>query len=235
MNIKQEFLENVQNYSDDFISIIVGNKLDLLIETEKINNVLNRFLSKNDHLILTSAITHQNIDECFELLIHTFLKKAELMDPDKVPSNTSNLFLELIGKDEINLKNTLINISNLDSALKNYKSKSKVDRESIEKKETKELKYFDFLKQELDKNTNQKINILDQFLINLSELDKAIKHLRKGHFKSVEGLIDNMKKLLITSKNDFEQNIDLMEKLNIEEFELVKIISKTKEEQLNLS
>ena len=234
-NIKQEFLENVQNYSKDFTSIMVGNKLDLLIDTKKVKNILSQFLCENDYLVLTSAKTHQNIDECFELLIHTFLRKAEILDPDTVLSNTANEFLELIGKNENNLKNQIIHINNLDSELKSYIDKPKVEKESIEEKEANELKYFDFLKQELEKNISQKINIMDQFLINLSELDKTIEHLKKIHSKSVKDLIDNLKEHLITAKKDFEQNVDSMAKFNREEFELIKIISKTKEGQLNLT
>jgi small GTP-binding protein len=234
-NIKQEFLENIQNYSEDFISIIVGNKVDLLFESKKIINVLNRYLGKNDHILLTSAINHQNIDECFELLIHTFLRKAELMDPDKVLSNTANEYLDLIGKDEKKLKHQLINTKNLESNLKKYIGKPKAEEKSIDENEVKELKYIDFLKQELDKNTSQKTNLMDQFLINLSELEKTIDHVKKLHSKSPESLISSLKELLITAKKDFEQNVESLEKLNIEEFELVKIISKTKEEKVQFN
>lgn len=234
-NIKQEFLENVQNHSEDFISIIVGNKLDLLTETRNVKNALGQFLNKNDHTIFTSAITHQNIDDCFELLIYTYLKKAELTDPDKVLSNTANEFLELIGKNEKKLKNQLIDINNLDSALKNYGDKIKIETGRIKKKEVKDIKYIDFLKKELEKNSKQKIDTMDKFLINLTELDKTIEKLKKTHSKSGKELIHTLKELLTIANKDFNQYVDLLEKLNTEEFELVKIISKTKEEQIQLN
>lgn len=232
-NIKKEFLENVQKYSEDFISIMVGNKLDLLSDGNKVKNAINRFLNKNDHLLLTSAKTGENINECFELLIHTFLRKAEIMKPDLVISNTANEFLDLIGMDEKELKSKLTNAPNIDSILKNLIIKPEIKEERTVEKEIKELKYIDFLRQELEKNETQKNDMFDQFLINISELDKTIKHLKKSQSKSGKELVDNLKELLITTKIDFEKNVDLIRKLNLEEFELVKIISKTKEEASN--
>ncbi|MFW9820865.1 MAG: hypothetical protein ACFFE5_14755 [Candidatus Thorarchaeota archaeon] len=67
---------------------------------------------------------------------------------------------------------------------------------------------------------------MDKFLINLSELEKAIDYVKKIHSKSPERLINNVKEILTTAKKDFEKNIESIEKLNREEFELVKIISK---------
>jgi len=233
-NIKKEYLENVQMYSEDFISIIVGNKLDLLSGGKKVQNAINHFLSKNDHLILTSAKIRENIDQCFELLIHTFLRKAELMDPDVVVNNRADEFLKVIGKNEKELKSQLANITNLDSVLKKYETKPIVKEENIEEKEIKELKYYDFLRQELEKNGAQKNDVMDQFLINISELNKTIKHLQKSYAKSVKDLIGNLKELFITSKIDFEKGVELITKLNREEFELVKIVSKTKEDQVEL-
>jgi hypothetical protein len=72
---------------------------------------------------------------------------------------------------------------------------------------------------------------MDQFLINISELDKTIKLIQKTHAKSVTDTIDNLKTLFITTKKDFESSVELISKLNREEFELVNIISKVKEEQ----
>jgi small GTP-binding protein len=229
-NIKKEFIEKVQGYSEDFNSIIVGNKLDLIEDLNKIKNAISLFLSEKENFLLTSAKTGENIDKCFELMIHTFLKKAELMNPEGIFSHISHEFLELIGKKEEQLKKQLINTANIDSIFEKKMLKTIVTEENSKEKEIKELKYYDFLKQELEKNSTQKRDIIDQFLINLSELDKMIKHLQKSRFKSAEDLVPNLKKFLIKTSKEFEKNIEFMVKLNREEFELVEIISKTKEE-----
>lgn len=233
LQLKEKYLEHVNYYSEDVLRLFIGNKLDLLTDNEELKSLLNKFLTKNDNAIFISAKTCENVNECFELLIYTFLRKAEILYPDIIQPNTSTGFLDLIHKKEELLKTRLINLVNLDSMLKKQRIKPKDKEKPIkEEEETKELKYFNFLKQELEKNATQKCNIMDQFLINLSELDKTIAHLTKTHSKSVNDLVNGLKELFITAMQDFEQNVDLIAKLNREEFELVKIISKTKEEQL---
>ena len=189
-------------------------------------------MAKNDHLIFVSAKTGENVNECLELLVYTFLRKAEIMYPEEVFTNISKHFLKLIGKNEKQLKSRLMNLINIDTVLQKIKPKPKVKKEAVVEKKDKELKYYEFLKQELQKNEIHKNKVMDRFLINLSELDKTIKHIKKSQSKSVEELIINLKDFLITAKKDFEKNVDLISKLNREEFELVKIITKFKEEHL---
>ncbi len=231
-NIKSEYLKNVNHYSEEFFSIFIGNKLDLFSVNNEVKTTIRSFLAKNDHLIFVSAKTGENVNECLELLVYTFLRKAEIMYPEEVFTNISKHFLKLIGKNEKQLKSRLMNLINIDTVLQKIKPKPKVKKEAVVEKKDKELKYYEFLKQELQKNEIHKNKVMDRFLINLSELDKTIKHIKKSQSKSVEELIINLKDFLITAKKDFEKNVDLISKLNREEFELVKIITKFKEEHL---
>ncbi len=233
INLKKEFLENANRYSEEVLILYIGNKLDQLSNDKQVKASLKDNMTKRDNLFLISAKTGEGVKECFELLIYTFLRKAEIIDPDNVPTNTAERFLNLIGMDEKKLKARLVNLTNLETAFQKIKLKTKVKKEIAVEKEDKDLKYFEFLKEQLQKNEIQKNDVFDQFLINISELDKTIKHLKKSQSKSVKELVDNLKELLITAKIDFEKNVDLIRKLNLEEFELVKIIFKTKEEASN--
>ncbi|TKJ21412.1 MAG: hypothetical protein CEE43_09730 [Promethearchaeota archaeon Loki_b32] len=233
INLKKEFLENTNRYSEEVLILYIGNKLDQLSNDKQVKASLKDNMTKRDNLFLISAKTGEGVKECFELLIYTFLRKAEIIDPDKVPTNTAERFLNLIGMDEKKLKAHLVNLTNLETAFQKIKPKTKVKKEIAVEKENKDLKYFEFLKEQLQKNEIQKNDVFDQFLINISELDRTIKHLKKSQSKSVKELVDNLKEFLITAKIDFEKNVDLIRKLNLEEFELVKIIFKTKEEASN--
>lgn len=233
INLKKEFLENANRYSEEVLILYIGNKLDQLSNDKQVKASLKDNMTKRDNLFLISAKTGEGVKECFELLIYTFLRKAEIMDPDNVPTNTAERFLNLIGMDEKKLKARLVNLTNLETAFQKIKLKTKVKKEIAVEKEYKDLKYFEFLQEQLQKNEIQKNDVFDQFLINISDLDKTIKHLKKSQSKSVKELVDNLKELLITAKIDFEKNVDLIRKLNLEEFELVKIIFKTKEEASN--
>ena len=98
LNLKKEFLENINRYSEDFVLLYVGNKIDLLSNNKKLITTLKELMTKRDHVYLTSAKTGKGVNQCFELLIYTLLRKLELMDPDLVPENTSTAFLKVIGK-----------------------------------------------------------------------------------------------------------------------------------------
>ena len=134
-------------------------------------------------------------------------------------------------KDYQKLKEQLWNLSNIDLVLEEVKIKPKVKKKTKSEKEIKELKYYDFLIQELEKNEIQKNEVMDQFLFNITELEKTINIIQKSHSKSVVNLVESLKDLFITTKRDFESSIELISKLNIEEFELVNIILKVKEDK----
>ncbi|MFX1390845.1 MAG: Rab family GTPase [Promethearchaeota archaeon] len=229
-NIKGEFLENINSYSEDVLTLIVGNKLDLLNKSSQLKTALKEFLTEKDNLILISAKTGENVTECFELLIYTYLRKAEILYPDLIKSTTIKEFERLINKNEKQLKRKLVNIMNIDSSLQDIKPKSIQKKEELAKEEDKDLKYYKFLKDELEKNESQKNDVFDLFLINVSEINKTIKHLYKTYSKTPEELIRNIKEFLITSQKEFEDSVEVIKKLNREEFELVRIISKTKSE-----
>ncbi|MFX1596552.1 MAG: Rab family GTPase, partial [Promethearchaeota archaeon] len=161
-SIKNEFLENLNRFSENALVLFIGNKLDLIEEQKLIIATIQEFLTKKDHLYLGSVKTGENINECFELLILTFLKKAEIILPNLVKSNTAVDFLNLIGKSEKTIKSKLLSFSNLDSFFQKFKPKSKVKKEVNRKKENKDLKYYEFLKNELQNNEIQINNAMDQ-------------------------------------------------------------------------
>jgi len=229
-NLKKEFEEKMSISSEECISLFVGNKMDLFDVDRGFKSTLQDFFNDRDHFILLSAKTGVNIKECFEILIFTYLQRAELLAPDLVKENTANDFLKSIERDEKSLKGKLVNLKSIDSALENFKSIPKAKAEDSTENETSELKYHEFIQQELTKVIHQKDNTRDQFLINLSELEKTLTHIRKSNIKSVGEVIDNLQVLLINSKNDFEQNLELLQKLNREENELMIISSKIKKE-----
>lgn len=229
-NLKKEFEEKMSTSSEECISLFVGNKLDLFDIDKGFKNTLQNFFNDRDHFILLSAKTGVNIKECFELLIFTYLQRAELLAPDLVQENSANLFLKSLGRDEKSLKSNITNLKSIDSALEQLKSIPKAKAEVHTENDTSELKYHEFIQQELYKVGHQKDNIRDQFLINLSELEKTLAHIKKSNIKSVGDVIINLKNLLSTSKRDFEQNLELIQKLNREENELIIISSKLNNE-----
>lgn len=233
--LKQEFEERIGNSTEECISILAGNKLDLFEESTTIKNTVQKFLNVRDNFILMSAKNSINVKDCFEFLVYTYLKRAEILTPDLIQEGTAEEFLKMIAKDEKFLQAKVININTIDSTLEKMSPSS--DTQTIESKQddTSELKYHEFIRQEIHKVRNQKDDLLHQFLINLSEFEKALTYIKRTYIKSTEEMVDALRNLLITSKNDFEQNIELIQKLNLEEQELMIINSKLKTENEDIN
>ncbi|MFX1489208.1 MAG: Rab family GTPase [Promethearchaeota archaeon] len=226
-NLKKDFSEKMGNLSEDCIYLIVGNKLDLLVADNDFKDILKEFLNEKDNFILVSAKNHENINECFELLVYTYLKKAELLTPNIIQDNTIDSFLKVANKDEILLKEKLMNLQSIDSLFE--KKKLKVDlKKSAEKETDKDIKYYEFIQQELSKVNHKKIKIFNQFLINLSEFEKVLNQIKRTRFKSVNEVIKNLMKHLSTSRTKIESNLDIIQKLCREENELMIIKSKNR-------
>ncbi|MFX1279456.1 MAG: Rab family GTPase [Promethearchaeota archaeon] len=234
-NLKKEFEEKLGNSKEECISLLAGNKLDLFEENSTIKKTLQNFLKERDNFILMSAKNSINVNDCFELLLYTYLKRAELLASDLIQEGTANDFLKLIAKDEKFLQTKLTNINTIESVIEKMSLKSESKTIDFTEDDTNELKYQEFLQQEIYKVRNQKNDIFDQFLINLSEFEKALTHIKKTHIKSTGEMVDALRNLLITSKNDFEQNIKLIQKLNLEEHELMIINSKLKTESQDIN
>jgi small GTP-binding protein len=228
-NIKNEFYEKVNSRYEAYISIIVGNKLDLFSITHDFKKAINNYLNERDSIILTSAKTGENIQDCFELLVYNYLKKAEILIPDTVRENFVELFLKLVGKDEKTFKSKIRQLSTMESALET--TKPEIEEEKLIENHTGELKYYEFIEQELQKVRHQKSDNFDRFLINITELEETLKHLKKTRIKSVDGIINNLKDILNISRKEFEQNCELVQKLNLEENELMIIQVKLRKEK----
>ncbi|MHA1913638.1 MAG: Rab family GTPase [Promethearchaeota archaeon] len=225
-NIKKEFLKDVSSYSEDFLSVIVGNKLDLFIPTDNFKESLENVLNEHDHFFFMSAKTGENVGDCFELLIYTFLKKAEIIMGDVIQENIGDFFLKQIKRDEKTLRNKILRLKSIDTTLKELKSKIKPEPlgENTKNKEN----YYEFIQKEISKVSNEKSRTLNQFLPKISEFEKALKLLKKSNIKSVSKITNNLRSLLNMSKKDFEHGLELIQRLDREENELMIIQAKIK-------
>ncbi|MFX0028081.1 MAG: GTP-binding protein [Candidatus Hermodarchaeota archaeon] len=229
-NLKKEFEERISKSTEECISLLAGNKLDLFDENTQIKKTLQNFFTDKDNFILMSAKNSINVRDCFELLLFSYLKRGEILAPDLFQESMTEDFLKSISKDEQSLKSKLITINSIDTAIELMRSGSNSKTVDSTEEEINELKYNEFINQEIHKVRHQKDDILDQFIINLSELEQALTHIKKTYTKSTEEMIDALRNLLTVSKNDSEKNIELFQKLNREEHELMIISSNLKTE-----
>jgi len=228
---EKNFLNRINRYSEEPLTLIVGNKLDKLLLNNDFKKAVQNYLGEKKSFSITSATSELNVNNCFELLMYTFLKKSEILLPDLVPENSSSEFIEIIGKTEEELKAQLVNLATIDLKHRDLKPKIKIiDVPSQE--EDRQEKYYEFIQQELQKISNQKGNLIDKFLENIIELERKLNQLKKKNIKSSTELVDKLKISLESSKKNCEQDLEALIKLNREENELLIISSKVREDKL---
>ncbi|MHA2181613.1 MAG: GTP-binding protein, partial [Promethearchaeota archaeon] len=226
-NHKKNFLDRLNRYSEEPLTLIVGNKLDKLDLNKEFKEAIQNHLGDKKSFIIASATSELNVISCFELLIYTFLKKTEILLPDLVPENSSSEFIEIIGKTEKELRGQLVNLTSIGLKQRDLKPKIKV-ADTLSKKEDEETKYGEFIQQELQKISSHKLILADKFLENITEVERKISQFKKQNIKSTTELVDQLKLALERSKKDCEQKIEALTKLNREEYELLIISSKGK-------
>jgi len=229
---EKNFLDRINQYSEEEpLTLIVGNKLDKLLLNNDFKKAVQNHLGEKKSFSITSATSELNVNICFELLIYTFLKKSEILLPDLVPENSSLEFIELIGKTEEELRGHLVNLNSID--LKHRDLKPKLKKADIpSQEEDKEKKYNEFIRQELIKISNQKSNLKDKFLENITEMGEKLNQLKKQNIKSSPEVVEKLKISLESSKKNCEHQLEALIKLNREENELLIISSKVRENKL---
>jgi small GTP-binding protein len=229
---KKNFLDELNKYSEEPLILIVGNKFDRFSLNQEFKDAIQNFLGESHNFSITSVTSELNVSNCFELLIYTFLKKAEILVPDMIPENASSEFIEIVRKNEEELRGQLVNLNSITLKHQELKPKIKIVNDSQDK-EDREKKYYQFIQKELETIVGQRESVADKFLENIMDVENVINHLRKQ--KNISGLevVNELKLTLESSKNDCEQNLELLIRLGREENELLIISSRIKETEID--
>jgi len=213
--IKETYLKNLEKYSPECITYLIGNKSDLVKpeDSEILLNIIRKYQNQGLPIIFVSAKTQDNIAELFTLVVYDFLKKLEDSGNEAQFQGISKKFLNSIEKSEDKLDDLIINIDEIDSNKLHKKITPKIikknikltDKEHIPLKEIRDLKKITEFN--IDKN-KIKENIVSAFKNNLAAISELILDLKKS---PINALIDNIDKSLSDLSNlnkDFELKLD---------------------------
>jgi small GTP-binding protein len=213
--IKETYLKNLEKYSPECITYLIGNKSDLVKpeDSEILLNIIRKYQNQGLPIIFVSAKTQDNIAELFTLVVYDFLKKLEDSGNEAQFQGISKKFLNSIEKSEDKLNDLIINIDEIDSNKLHKKITPKIIKKNIKltEKEHLPLKEIRDLKRitefNIDKN-KIKENIVSAFKNNLAAISELILDLKKS---PINALIDNIDKSLSDLSNlnkDFELKLD---------------------------
>ena len=221
MDRLDEWIINLHKSEPDCPIVIVGNKLDLVSFDEYLKQIVKKILALDEKLLLMSAKTGENVNECFELLIYTLIKQM----------GRRKEFINSIGKTEKKLKAQFVDLASIDSALGKKKSKPKVTNGVTSLVETtgSELANFNLIQEELKKIEGLKSDVFVNFYENLSEVEELVNYSKNLKIFLVKDSLDSLNEQLITIKDDFELDLDSITNLEKEENEFMKILTEIKD------
>ncbi|MHA1149065.1 MAG: GTP-binding protein [Promethearchaeota archaeon] len=208
----QKLIENDQ----ESLVFTIGNKLDKIVKDD-FKKIVELHSKLDLPLIITSALTGENIQEVFELLTWKFLKEWEKKFPSDKFKNIANKFLNSIDSNESALNDLLINPAQLDKV----KLQKKMDPKIIPKVIARKKASFSEEVLELQKQIKQidyaKDNIAEAFHTNLLEVKNLILALK---FTPIDQLIEKVDKTaeqLEIIANEFQYTLEALLRLKKEE------------------
>jgi small GTP-binding protein len=213
LEIKNVYLENLEKYAKDCLTIVVGNKTDLISIKKDLKKIIEEYFTVEVPLLITSAKTSVNVVDTFELLVYSFLQEWEKKFSDF--SGISKDFIKLIGKDDEYLNSKFVSLDSIDSLAFQKQSAPNITKKIISSSEADVEgmdKYF-LTQKELKKMETIKYEIIDTFTKNLKKVEKLITNLKKSPIDSLIKSIDNTTEQLNAIKVDFQLSLDSIIKL----------------------
>ncbi len=223
--IKNFYLNNIIEYTGKSTIFLIGNKLDLIHEKDKLTEITEKTIAEEIPLVFLSALTSENVIDSFDLFIYKFLQEWEKDIKDNKFKGTTEEFLKYIDKNGNELERLFVNIKNVDSVMLQKHSipqvKKKVVSEADIEKE-KGLKEYIEKRNEIRELRLIKADIIYKFTKNMIEIQDLINNLKSTPIDSLIETIDSSLAQLDILKEDFELSLESIINLDIDKIEQIE-------------
>ncbi|MBD3194726.1 MAG: GTP-binding protein [Candidatus Lokiarchaeota archaeon] len=211
--IKNYYIPKLMERSEECITFLIGNKLDLFQEEAELKNIVKKYELHYTPLIFTSAITAQNVIEALEFALYKYLGGIQDIFPEQDIPDLKDSFLEVIDKTEEDFKSILVNLSEVDSFKMQKKSRLDIKKKKIDDQE----EYFDdlqLIREKIKDLDAIRQEIKNDFSENISSIEYLIRNLRKTPIHSLIEGINATTDQLKFMKEDFELKLDSLLDIN---------------------
>jgi len=208
--INDVYLENLKKSTEDCKTILIGNKMDLILVKKDLKNILENFFSSDIPLLLTSAKTGENVTEIFEALIFNFLKDWEEKFIDKKFEAISKEFLKKIDKTEDELNNLFVSLDSIDAFVMQKERSTHISKKVLSSSEQTESDKSKFIsiEQDVKKMEVVKSEIVKLFEGKLNEFDNLITDLETTPNDKLAGSFDKAKEKINVMREAFKANLN---------------------------
>jgi len=209
--INDVYLENLKKNTEDCKTILIGNKMDLILVKKDLKNILETFFSSDIPLLLTSAKTGENVTEIFEALIFNFLKEWEEKFTDNQKFEAiSKEFLKKIDKTEDDLNELFVSLDSIDAFILQKERSTHVSKKVVstsEKTESDKSK-FNLIEKDIKKMEVVRSEIVKLFEGKLDEFDNIITDLKTTPIDKLVRSFDKAKEKINVMRDEFKSNLN---------------------------
>jgi len=208
--IQNIYLKNLTQNSEECLTFIVGNKLDLMTDKAILKDFIKDFPIKEVPLVFVSAQTRENLQDIFELLVFSYLQELEFKYPDDKIKGLDKEFLRVINKSEGDLRKIFMNPDSIDSLTLQRKTAVPITKKVVDLTESVETKEDNLrlVQERLKRLDTIKIQIIDSFNNNLSVVENIFIKLKSSPIDSLIDSIDNALGQIDYFKDDFELKLE---------------------------
>jgi small GTP-binding protein len=216
--LKSVYLKNLKKRSEECLTFIVGNKLDLISGKEELKEIIDKLKIEELELpfLVISAKTGENVQKAFELIIYTYLKELKNIFPEKDIPDLSQKFLNKVDKTENELNNLYMNTENIESFM--IKKEPEIDiSQTVLEEETEEDETYLMLRERFENLDIIKGQIFNHFSENMQSLRDLIVGLKNTPISSLVERVNRTNRELDIFMEDFEVKLNTL--LNFERLE----------------
>ncbi len=229
-NLQDVYLRKLQENSNECLTFIVGNKLDLIENKGELKTILQKLKLPELPILLISAKTRNFVDKAFDLLVYSYLERTENDSEDIQLSGLASKFLQSIGKSEEQLKSALINLEDIETLSIQKLNTPDIVRKVVEPIEVPGPKPSVIL-DKLENIENIKMKIQESFNLNLKSLEELVENLKKTPIEKLVVSVDKVLEQMKYYQDDFRQKLERYFNIEKEDDEFHKFMFGSKEEK----
>ena len=213
-DLRVNYLEPLLSQVNECVILLVGNKIDLNFNKEKVKQLINKEHLGDFPILFTSALESINVDDIIEYAVYSYFNENEMELRDDGLNISFKDFLRSINRSEEVITSIPVNIDKIGSAKIRTTSPIKIKEKREELEEIIENKKYQFLRERFGELEAIQNDVRENFVKNMSFIEESITNLRKIPIRFLIEEINGILSQLEAFKEDFQEKLDISNKIN---------------------
>ncbi len=212
--LRETYLEPLISQISESLIVLVGNKIDLDFNENKIKPLLSEEHLDGFPILFTSALKKVNVQNVISYAVYNYLvEKDRELNEDGVDISSKD-FLNTINNSKSEMKQMPINVKDISSAKIKTTSPIKIKERREELEGIIESKRYQYLQERFEDLEEIQGNLKHNFARNMNFIEESITNLRKIPIRFLIEEINGILGQLQTFQTDFEEKLNISFKID---------------------